>query len=73
MINVTKSYETKIYKEVQELKNLVKQNDTNERSSKKSKTSDQSKFADKEYFGGGKKMEEDLHLFFNNNASQPKK
>ena len=73
MINVTKNYETKIYKEVQELKNLVKQNDTNEKSSDRSKTSDQSKFTDREYFGGGKKMEEDLHLFFNNDASQPKK
>ena len=73
VINVTKNGETKIYKAVQELKNLVKQNDGNERSSDRSKTSEQSKFADREYFGGGKKMEEDLDFFFNNNASQPKK
>ena len=64
MINVTK---------IQELKNLVKQNDGNERSSDRSKTSEQSKFTDREYFGGGKKTEEDLDFFFNNNASQPKK
>ena len=51
VINVTKNGETKIYKAVQELKNLVKQNDGNERSSDRSKTSEQSKFADREYFG----------------------
>ena len=73
VINVTKNGETKIYKAVQELKNLVKQNDGNERSSDRSKTSEQSKFADKEYYGGQKKMEENLDFFFNNNASQPKK
>ena len=73
VISVTKKGETKIYKAVQELKNLVKQNDGNERSSDRSKTSEQSKFADREYFGGGKKMEEDLNFFFNNNATQPKK
>ena len=55
MINVTKNSETKIYKAVQEFKNLVKQNDGNERSSDRSKTSEQSKFADRENFGGGKK------------------
>ena len=55
VINVTKNGETKIYKAVQELKNLVKQNNGNERSSNRSKTSEQSKFADREYFGGGKK------------------
>ena len=73
VINVTKKGETKIYKAVQELKNLVKQNNGNERSSDRSKTSEQSKFADKEYYGGQKKMEENLDFFFNNNASQPKK
>ena len=52
VINVTKNGETKIYKAVQELKNLVKQNDGNERSSDRSKTSEQSKFTDREYFGG---------------------
>ena len=52
VINITKNDETKIYKAVQELKNLVKQNDGNERSSDRSKTSEQSKFTDREYFGG---------------------
>ena len=33
VINVTKNSGTKIYKAVQELKNLVKQNDGNQRSS----------------------------------------
>ena len=73
MISVTKNGETKIYKAVQKLKNLVKLNDGNERSSDRSKTSEQSQFADREYFGGGKKMEEDLALLFNNKASQQKK
>ena len=65
VVNVTKNGETKIYEAVQEFKNLVKQNNGNERSSDRSKTSEKSKLADREYFGGGKKM--------NNNASQPKK
>ena len=56
VINVTKNSETKMYKAVQELKNLVKQNKENERSSDRSKTSEQSKFAEREYFGGGKNM-----------------
>ena len=73
MISVTKNGETKIYKAVQKLKNLVKLNDGNERSSDRSKTSEQSQFADREYFGGGKKMEEDLALLFNNKASQQQK
>ena len=55
VINVTKNGGTKIYEAVQELKNLVKQNVGNERRSGRSKTSEQSKFADREYFGGGKK------------------
>ena len=55
VINVTKNGETKIYKAVQELKNLVKQDDGNERSSDRSKNSELSKFDDREYFGGGKK------------------
>ena len=33
VINVTKNGETKIYKALQELKNLVKQNDVNQRNS----------------------------------------
>ena len=67
VINVTKIGETKIYKAAQELKNLVKQNDENEKSCDRSKTSEQSKFADREY------LEEDLDNFLNKNASQPKK
>ena len=55
VINVTKKGETKICKAVQELKNLVKQNDGNERSSDRLKISEQSKFADREYFGRGEK------------------
>ena len=46
-INVTKSGESKIYKAIQDFKNLLKQKDRNERSSNKSKTSEQSKFADR--------------------------
>ena len=69
VINVTKNGETKIYKAVQELKNLVKQNNGNERSSDRSKTSEQSKFADRECYGRHKKKKNDA----NNNASQPKK
>ena len=69
VINVTKNDETKIYKTVQEFTKLVKQNDGNKKSSDRSKTSEQSKFADREHFGGGKKMEEDLDFFFNNNSS----
>ena len=53
MINVTKNGETKIYKAVQELKNLEKQNDGNQRNSDRPKISQQSTFSDKEYFEGG--------------------
>ena len=67
VINVTKNGETKICKAVQELKNLVKQNDGIERSSDRSKTSEQSKFTDREYFGGGKKWKKTLI------SSQPRK
>ena len=51
VINVTKSSETKIYKAVQELKNLVKQNDENQRNSDWPKISEQSKFVNREHFG----------------------
>ena len=60
MINVTKNDETKIYKTVQEFTKLVKQNDGNKKSGDRSKTSEQSKFANTEYFGGGKKWKKTL-------------
>ena len=72
VINVTKNGETKIYKAVQELKNLVKQNYGNERSSDRSKTSEQSKSADR-ILWRRKKIKEDHDSFFNDSASQPKK
>ena len=55
VINITRTDETKIEKAVKELKNLVKQNNGNERRSDRPKTSEESKFADREYFRGGKK------------------
>ena len=55
------------------MKSLVKQNDGNERGSDRPKIAEQSKFVDRKYFGGGRKMKEDLNFFFNNSASQPKK
>ena len=48
VINVTKNGETKIYKAVQELKNLVKQNDGNQRNCDRPKLSEQPKFSDRE-------------------------
>ena len=72
MINVTKNGKNKIYKVAQELKNLVKQNHGDERSSNTSKTSEQSKSPDRKYFGGAKKIEEDLDFFVNNNTKEPK-
>ena len=72
MINVTKNGETKIYKAVQELKNLVKQNDGNQ----KKAVIDQ-KFQSNSLIENTleeeQKMGEDFYFFFNNNASQPKK
>ena len=55
------------------MKSLVKQNDGNGRGSDRPKIAEQSKFVDRKYFEGGKKMKEDLDFFFNNNANQPKK
>ena len=55
VINVTKNGETKIYKAVQELKNLVKQNDGNQRNSDRPKISEQPEFVNREYFGAGTK------------------
>ena len=72
MINFTKNGKNKIYKVVQELKNFVKQNHGDERSSNRSKTSEQSKFPDRKYFGGAKKIEEDLDFFVNDNTKEPK-
>ena len=60
VINVTKNDETEIYKTVQEFTKLVKQNDGNKKSGDRSKTSEQSKFANREYFGGGKKWKKTL-------------
>ena len=54
VINVTKNSETKIYKAVQ-LKNLVKQNDGNQRNSDRPNIPEQSKFADRKYLGAGTK------------------
>ena len=72
MINVTKNGETKIYKAVQELKNLVKKNDGNQK-----KTVIDQKFQSNSLIENTleeeQKMEEDFDFFFNNNASQPKK
>ena len=58
----------KIFKAVQKLKNLAKQNDGNNRGNCETKTADKPKHFDREYFGGKK----DLDFFFSNNASQPK-
>ena len=55
MIKVTKNGETKIYKPNQELKKLVKENDGNQRNSNRPKISEQPKFSNREYFGGGTK------------------
>ena len=52
MINVTKNGETKIYKAVQELKYLVKQNDGKDRCSDRQQITEQSKFVNRKYFGG---------------------
>ena len=50
-----KNGENKIYKAVQELKNLVKQNDGNQRNGDQPKISEQSKFVNREHFGAGTK------------------
>ena len=55
VINVTKNGETKIYKTVLELKNLVKQIDGNQRSSDRPKISEQFKFTDRECVEAGTK------------------
>ena len=52
VMNVTKNGETKIYKAVQELKSLTKQNDGKDRSSDRQQITEQSKFIDRKYFGG---------------------
>ena len=71
--SVKQNGETKIYKAVQELISLAKQNDGNDRSSDRQQITEQSKLVDRKYIGGGKKMEQDLDFYFNNDASQPKK
>ena len=55
VINVTKNGETKIYKAVQELKNLLKQYNGNQRNSDQPKFSEQPKFVAREHFGVGTK------------------
>ena len=71
--SVKQNGETKIYKAVQELISLAKQNDGNDRSSDRQQITEQSKLVDRKYIGGRKKMEQDLDFYFNNDASQPKK
>ena len=51
---------------------MKNRSDGNNRGSDRQQIAEQSKFVDRKYFGGGKKMDEDLDFFFNNNASQPK-
>ena len=55
MIKVTKKDETRIYKAVQKLKNLVQQNDGNQRNSDRTKISEQPKLVNREHFEGGTK------------------
>ena len=57
VINITKNSEIKIYKAVQEIKNLVKQNDRNQRNSDWEKISEQPKFVNREHVGAGTKNE----------------
>ena len=68
-----KKNENKIYKTVKELKNLVKQNDENQRSSDQPKISEQPEFVNREHFGAGTRNGRSIDFFFNNNASQLKK
>ena len=56
VINVAKNSETKIYKAVQELKHLVKQNDGNDRGSEGKQIAEQPKLVDRKYFGEGQKL-----------------
>ena len=72
VINTTKNGETKICRAIQKLKHLGNQSDGNDKGSDRQQIAEQSKFLDIKYFGGGKKMEEDLD-FFNNDAIQPNK
>ena len=55
VISVAKNSETKIFKVVQELKNLAKQNNGNKGGNCGTKTADEPKHFDREYFGGRKK------------------
>ena len=55
VINVAKNGKTKIYKAVQELKHLIKQNDGNDRGTDRQQIAEQPKLADRKCFGGGKK------------------
>ena len=62
-----------IYRAIQELKHLTNWSNGNDRGNDRQQIAEQSKLVDRKYIGAGKKMEEDLDLFFNNNAGQPKK
>ena len=53
VINVSKMGENKIYKAVQELKNLVSQNDLNQRNSDWPKISEKPKLVNTEHFRAG--------------------
>ena len=55
VINVAKNGKTKIYKAVQELKHLIKQNDGNDRGTDRQQIAEQPKLADRKCFEGGKK------------------
>ena len=63
VISVTKNEETKIYKAVQKLEKLIKQNDGNQRNSDQPNISEQAKFVNREHFQAEKNMEEDLIFF----------
>ena len=73
MINVTKYGELKIYKAVQELKSLVKQNDGKTEVVIDSKLQSNLNSLIENTLVEEQKMEEDLDFFLSNNAIQPKK
>ena len=70
MINVTKTGETKIYKAVQRLKSLVKQNDGKAEVVADIKLESNLNLLIENTLLEEQKMGEDLDLFLSNNASQ---
>ena len=70
MINVTKNGETKIYKAVQRLKSLVKQNDGKAEVVADIKLGSNLNLLIENTLLEEQKMGEDLDLFLSNNASQ---